>query len=98
MKFSRLVFIALVGWLLAGMLVAAPQNHVLSLDGLGDYVMVPASPSLNIVGPYTIEAWVSPQSGNFEDVVVSKGCRQIRGAQVGHSVVWPLALHDRVIG
>jgi len=38
-------------------------GYGLDFDGVNDYVQVPASASLNITGPITIEAWIRP-SGN----------------------------------
>ena len=37
---------------------AIDSNKVLSLDGDGDYIEIPHSPSLNITGNITLECWV----------------------------------------
>ncbi|MBI4045117.1 MAG: hypothetical protein HY392_05390 [Candidatus Diapherotrites archaeon] len=47
-------------------------NQAFRLDGRNDYVNVPDSPSLDINGPITIEAWVYPLSYPHYAGIVSK--------------------------
>jgi len=42
---------------LTALALACPQNRVLSLDGEGDYVEIPPSPSLEPVSNLTVEEW-----------------------------------------
>lgn len=42
--------------------VRTANGLALDFDGSNDYVLVPASPNLNITGPITLEAWVIPSS------------------------------------
>jgi len=51
-------------------------DQALDFDGAasnGDYVRVPASDSLNITGPITLEAWIYPDSlGNYTRSIITK--------------------------
>src|SRR5690349_23290646 len=44
----------------SGALPDAVNNRAASFDGVNDHLDVPASPSLNVTGQITIEAWIYP--------------------------------------
>lgn len=48
-------------------------GNAVSLDGVDDYVVVPDNPSLQWIGPVTLEAWVYPiASTGARNVIISK--------------------------
>ena len=64
---SHIKSITLIGLVACGIAMsgrfAEAQNRVLSLDGSGDYVMVPHNASLNLTNTFTVEAWIAFQPG-----------------------------------
>ena len=42
-----------------------PGNHALSFDGVNDYIEIANSPSLDLTGAFTFEAWVKLESTGY---------------------------------
>ncbi len=55
---------------------ALAQNQVLNLDGDGDYVIVPDSPSLNPSSALTLEAWIKPNDLTGEFIAKDEGSQR----------------------
>ena len=87
---------------------APPGTHSLSLDGATAYAQVPASPSLNITGPLTLEAWIKPNATGAQQGIVERyewtstaggyGLRLTAGGKLGFFTVRNSAEYDYVEG
>jgi len=52
--------------------VGGISGNALRFDGNNDYINIPDSPSLNIIGSMTIEAWIQFKEGNMIQSIISK--------------------------
>jgi PKD repeat protein len=70
-----------------GPLIPPPQpgaNNALQLNGVNQSVQAPSSPSLALVGPLTIEAWINRSVMGLQHSIVEKyGCPVAGGGVVG---------------
>jgi hypothetical protein len=62
---------------------AASGNYSLSLNGAGAYVSVPDSNSLDITGPFTVEAWVKTNTPTATQQGIVERYRTVQGIQDG---------------
>ncbi len=48
------------------------QGQAFQLDGLDDYVEIPATPRLTVSGAFTVAAWVQPNTASASGTVITK--------------------------
>src|SRR5438477_10301382 len=81
-----------------GSYAPAEVGQGFSLDGVNDNVVIPATPSLNITGALSIEAWIKPDSaslGSIASQYETPGSTQVRFAFLrGASGLLELAVYD----
>ena len=67
---------------------AMGSKNSLSLDGIDDYVTVPANAgnNLNITGPLTLEAWVKYTPNGLYQTIVAKECYAQAGCGGGYTL------------